>query len=346
MKAAVFKARGVPLAIEEVADPRPGPEELVLKVCACGICGTDLHWASMPSADETWRPLLPGSILGHEFAGEVVEVGRDLRGQWKEGERVCAQPFVSCGSCRECLSGRGYRCAKALTRASTALPGAYAAYTRVGAHETLRLPDSVDFSEGALVEPLAVGLAAVRRARLAQGDTVLIVGGGPVGLSVALFCRFFGARHVVVSDLVKQRAERAAEFGATAAIDARNEDVAARFRQLTGGGPSVVFDAVGVPGSLQIAVDYAENYSRLVVVGLCMAQDTFFPARAIKKELDISFAFVYSKADFEFVIEMLAKDRIDASGLISDRVGFAAFPAAFEALKRPTDQIKVMLTPD
>jgi len=345
MKAAVFKARGEPLAIEEVPDPKPGPAELVLKVCACGICGTDLHWADMPAADENWRPLLPGSVMGHEFAGEVVEVGRDLKGRWKAGDRVCAQPFVGCGTCPACLAGRAYRCPAALTRASQQLPGAYAEYTRIGTHETLRLPDSVGFGEGALVEPLAVGLAAVRRARLEQGDAVLIVGGGPVGLSVALFCKFFGARHVVVSDLVHARAERAAEFGATAAIDARNEDVAARFKQLTGGGPTVVFDAVGVPGSLQTVIDYAENYSRVVVVGLCMAQDQFFPARAIKKELDISFAFVYTKADFEFVIEMLGRERIDASGLITERVGFEAFPSAFEALKRPTDQIKVLLTP-
>jgi len=346
MKAAVFKQRGQPLVIEAVPDPAPLANELLLKVAACGICGTDLHWSEYEIPEGTWRTLAPGSVMGHEFAGEVVEVGRDLKGQWKVGDRVCAQPPLGCGRCPACLAGRSYRCQRVMTRASNKLTGAYAEFTRVGAAETLRLPESVDYDLGALVEPLAVGLAAVRRARLSQGDAVLIVGGGPVGLSVALWCRFFGARHVIVSDLVRARAERATEFGATAAIDATKEDVAARAKQIAGEAPSIVFDCVGVPGSMQLTIDYAPNYARIVVVGLCMAQDSFFPARAIMKELDLSFAFVYTKADFEFVIEMLGRERIDPAGLVTDHVGFDGFSAAFEALKRPSGQIKVLLRPD
>lgn len=346
MKAAVFKERGQPLVIKEVPDPMPLPNELLVKIAACGICGTDLHWSEYEIPDGSWRKLAPGAVMGHEFTGEIVEVGRELTGGWKVGERVCAQPSLGCGKCPACLAGRSYRCPDVITRASSKLTGAYAEFTRVGESETLRLPDSVDDSLGALVEPLAVGLAAVRRAHLSQGDTVLIVGGGPIGLSVALWCRFFGARHVIVSDLVRARAERAAEFGATAAIDAATEDVAARAEQLAGGSPSVLFDCVGVPGSMQLSIDYASNDARVVVVGLCMVQDSFFPARAIMKELDVSFAFVYTKADFEFTIEMLGRQRIDAAGLVTDHVGFDAFPAAFEALKRPSDQIKVLLRPD
>ena len=230
-------------------------------------------------------------------------------------------------------------------RASAALPGAYAEYTRVGAATTLRLPPSVSFADGALVEPLAVGLNAVRKARLEAGDTVLIVGAGPVGISVALWCRFFGARHILVSDLIGARAERAVDFGATGAIDASREDVAARVRQLSGGPPQVVFDCVGVPGSFQLAIDYAPHDARVVIVGLCMAADTFFPAKALTKELDLSFAFIYRKRDFEIVIDLLGRERIDPRGMVTSHVGFADFCAAFEALKRPSDQIKVMLEP-
>jgi len=345
MKAAVFKAPGAPLAIEDVADPEPGPSDLILKVRACGICGTDIHWSENRDHDVGWRVLEPGAVMGHEFAGEVVAVGREARAAWRVGDRVCAQPFIGCGTCAACRAGRGYRCAQVANRASLALPGAYAEYTRAGAAFSLRLPESVSFEQGALVEPLAVGLNAVNKARLEAGDTALIVGAGPVGLSVALWCRFFGARHVVVSDLVARRAEAAHAFGASAAIDASREDVPSRFEALTGGLPQVVFDCVGVPGSLQLAIDYAPVDARVVVVGLCMAEDRIFPAKAITKELDLAFAFVYRRRDFDIVLDLLGRGRIDASALVTDHVGIDAFPAAFEALKTPSDQIKVMLAP-
>jgi (R,R)-butanediol dehydrogenase/meso-butanediol dehydrogenase/diacetyl reductase len=203
----------------------------------------------------------------------------------------------------------------------------------------------VSFHEGALVEPLAVGHNAVAKARLEAGDCVLIIGAGPVGIAVALWCRFFGARHIVVSDLVGRRAERAIDFGATAAIDASCEDVQSRVAQLVGGPPRVVFDCVGVPGSLQLAIDYAPFDAHVVVVGLCMAADRFFPAKAITKELDLTFVFVYRRRDFEIVVDLLGRGRIEARGLVTDRVGFDRFCAAFEALKQPSDQIKVMLEP-
>ena len=346
MKAAVFKAAGQPLVIEDVADPEPGPSDLILKVRACGICGTDLHWSEGPDPTAGWRALAPNSVMGHEFAGEIVEVGRELGGRWRLGERVCAQPFIGCGRCPACLAGRSYRCPSVATRASAAITGAYAEYTRIGASETVALPESVSFREGALVEPLAVGLNAVNKARLAAGDTVLVIGAGPVGISVALWCRFFGAHHIVVSDLVAARAERAVDFGATAAIDASREDTKSRVEQIAGGPPEVVFDCVGVPGSLQLAIDYAPPDARIVVVGLCMAVDTIFPSRAITKELDLSFAFVYRKRDFEIVVDLLGRERIDVSGLVTDCIGFDTFSETFERMKTPSEQIKVMLEPD
>ena len=345
MKAAVFRRSGLPLAIEDIPDPEPAPREMVLKVCACGICGTDLHWSDVNNEESGWRDIHPGAVMGHEFAGEIVEIGRDVPEHWKVGDRVCAMPQLGCGRCAACLAGRPHRCPDGKIRASTDVTGAYAEYTRIGVPETLRLPDNVSFGEGALVEPLAVGLHAVKRARLQPGDTVLIVGGGPVGLSIALWCRFFGARSVAVSDLIETRARGALRFGATDAIAASSEDVAARFADIAGNRPAVVFDAVGVPGSMQTAIGLAPVGSRVVVVGLCMVSDRFAPAEAIIKEIDIVFCFVYERADFEMVLDMMAQGRIDAAGLVTHSVGLDGFPEAFEALKTPSDQIKVMLEP-
>ena len=247
--------------------------------------------------------------------------------------------------CAACLAGRAYLCTRVTMRGTPGFTGAYAEYTRVGAAETLRLPAAVTFHHGALVEPLAVGLNAVGKARLEAGDTVLIIGAGPVGLSVALWCRFFGAHHIIVSDLVKGRAERALALGATAAVDASREDVGSRVQEIGGGPARIVFDCVGVPGSLQLAIDHAPEDGRVVVVGLCMAADTIFPAKAITKELELGFVFVYTKHHFEIVVDMLGRERIDPLAMVTGCVGLEALPETFEALKTPTDQVKVMVEP-
>ena len=138
---------------------------------------------------------------------------------------------------------------------------------------------------------------------------------------------------------------RATEFGATAAIDASKEDVKAAAQRIAGNSLKVIFDCVGVPGSLQVAMEYADIDARVVVVGLCMAPDTFLPARAIVKELDLIFAFVYRRQDFELALNALRHERIKVDGMVTRSVGFDAFPTTFEALKKPGRDIKVMLEP-
>jgi (R,R)-butanediol dehydrogenase/meso-butanediol dehydrogenase/diacetyl reductase len=346
MKAAVFSEPGVPLTIETVPDPEPGPGDLILKVHACGICGTDLHWSDNADPTVGWRHLERGAVMGHEFSGEVVAVDKDSCGTWKVGDRVTAQPFSGCGHCPTCLAGRAYRCQSVTNRASLAQPGAYAEYTRVGANASFRLPEAASFDDGALVEPLAVGLNAVERARLQAGDTVLIVGAGPVGLAVSIWCRFFGARHIIISDLVAARAEQATRFGATAAINASREDVRSTVEAISGTQPRVIFDCVGVPGSLQTVIDQAPFDAHIVVVGLCMASDTFFPTKALTKELSLDFAFVYRYEHFAMVLDMIGAGRIDTTSLVTSHTNLAHFPEAFQALKTPSQDIKVMLSPD
>ncbi|MBT6278204.1 MAG: alcohol dehydrogenase catalytic domain-containing protein [Chromatiales bacterium] len=345
MKAAVFQEPGTPLLIENVPDPQPGPGEMVIAVGACGICGTDLHWTENRDTQGGWRELKRGCVLGHEFAGEVVEVGHDAKGDFNVGDSVCALPFIGCGQCPACLSGRIYRCANAHTRASETLTGAYAEFTRIGRAEAIRLPPGTSHGIGALVEPLAVGLAATERARFAPGDSVLIMGAGPVGLSVAMWCRFLGARHVVVSDVVRTRAERATDFGATDCIDASSESVVDRMRNISGGPPSVVIECVGVPGTLQKALEYVAPDGVVVVAGLCMGVDTFSPAIAVVKAVDLRFTMCYEKRHFETIVDHLESGRIEPSKLITGTVGFAAFSQRFEALKSAGSDLKVMLNP-
>lgn len=212
MKAAVFKEVGKPLQVESVADPVPEDSGLVLKVGYCGVCGTDLH-----ATREGLTTACCGQILGHEYVGEVVEVGKHADGNWQVGDRVCSMPFIACGHCLPCAAGHFFECQDKRV-AGVDAPGGFAEYVNAGARETLLLPDGLALEQAALIEPLAVGIHAVRVADVKAGSRVLVMGAGPIGLTVALWARFFGAREVVVSELASARAGLARQMGATAVI--------------------------------------------------------------------------------------------------------------------------------
>jgi (R,R)-butanediol dehydrogenase/meso-butanediol dehydrogenase/diacetyl reductase len=339
MKAAVLLEARKPLQIQEVPDPTPGPAELVLKVEGCGICGSDLHVSDLPGA------LPAGTVMGHEFSGVVVEVGKEAAARFRVGERVCALPFIGCGRCAACLSGDASQCPTLLTTGLGQVPGAYAEYVRVGQHEALRLPEGVGHRQGAMVEPLAVGLHAVERAQLAPGARVLVIGGGPIGLTVSLWSRHFGARAVVMSEKAAGRRELAGRFGATDALDPTQGELGAAFAKSAGGPPDVIFECVGVPGLLQQCVNLAPNRGRIVIVGVCVVPDTILPAIGIMKELDLRFALAYHKRDFELTLALLEQRRISSDAMISGVVDLDGLPAAFEGLKHPTTQCKVILEP-
>lgn len=345
MRAAVFEAPGRPLTLSELPDPVPEPSELVIAVKCCGICGSDLHMSDVHAPAGGMAPLPAGTVMGHEFCGEVVEVGAAVKSQWQAGDRVTALPYMGCGACRECLTGMGHRCAAARYTGLGDLPGAYAEYLRVGGAEALRLPDGVDWRLGALVEPLAVGLHGVHAARLAPGDAVLVMGAGPIGQAAALWSRHLGAREVVVSDLVDERLAIASAVGATATINASREDVTGAFKRVAGRRPDVILECIGVPGSQQLAMDYAPAGGRIVVVGVCMAPDTIQPVKALTKELQVNYVFMYRRQDFEMAIGMMDRARIDPTPMLTRSVGFGDFAAAFEDLKTDKTACKVLLEP-
>jgi (R,R)-butanediol dehydrogenase/meso-butanediol dehydrogenase/diacetyl reductase len=292
------------------------------------------------------KPLPKGAVMGHEFAGEIVALGKQAAGRFRLGERVAVLPYIGCGACQACLAGRGHRCAGAQWAGLGSLPGAYAEYARIGAAEAVRLPDSVDDDQGALVEPLAVGLHAVRAGHLRPGDSALVIGAGPVGLAVALWLKEFGARHVIVSDLSPDRRALAERIGTTAVIDPRAEPVPEAAKRLAGGRPALVFDCVGVPGSQQLAMDYAPTDGRVVVVGVCMQPDRVLPTKAVTKELTVAYVFMYERRDFELAVDLMARRRMNPLPMLTGHVGFGTFSTAFEALKRDKTHGKVMLKPD
>jgi (R,R)-butanediol dehydrogenase/meso-butanediol dehydrogenase/diacetyl reductase len=333
VKAVVVTAPGK-LAAETLPDPTPAPGELVLRVRACGICGTDLHLLG--------HGLLPaGSVMGHEFCGEVME----SRGSWRAGDRVCALPVLSCGACARCRSGLGAYCAAGRALGFGAVPGAFAEYVAVSAQETVRLPPGVDDTLGALVEPLAVGLHAVNGGRLRQGESCVVVGAGPIGLAIALWARHFGASEVVVSETDAGRRVLAERVGATAVIDPGREPLAQRVAALLPDGPEVVFEAAGAPGLVQQALDLARFRGRVVVAGVGFAPEPIRPLDAMQKEASLHFVLAYEKDDFQYTVDLLEQGRIAPGAMVTDRIGLGAAPEAFEALRRPEGRGKVLVMP-
>jgi len=341
MKAAVFKEVGQPLAVETVDDPAPEPAELVLKVAYCGICGTDLH-----ATREGLTTACCGRILGHEYVGEIAEVGPRATGDWRVGDRICALPFIACGQCLPCAAGRFFECDRKKV-SGVDDQGGFAEYVTTGCRESVRLPDSLDLRTAALVEPLAVGIHAVRIADVRAGSRVLVIGAGPIGLTVAQWCRFFGAREVVVSELAPTRAELARAMGATRVLhpepERGAEGLLAQYLDVAGGPPDVIFECVGAPGLLQQCIEMAPYGGKIIPVGVCEQPDAIMPFFGLVKELNIRFAMAYTLDDFETCVAMLAEKRIDVAPMITDIVTLAELPAAFEALKTPTSQCKVLL---
>ncbi|HAT17169.1 MAG TPA: alcohol dehydrogenase [Gemmatimonadetes bacterium] len=343
MRAAIFDSPGEPLCIAEVPAPEPGPGEAVLRVRACGICGSDLH------ATAEGGIARPGGVLGHEVAGEIEALGTDPIGDWSIGDRVFVVSQFSCGTCGWCLIDQSHNCEQ--LRFFGALgpdepDGAYAELLRVRTNDLIAIPEGISTDVAALVEPLATGLMLIREAELSIGDRVLVIGGGPIGLAAVLWARFFGARRIVLSEMVPARLDLGMTMGATDTVDASmSNDVKADVEVLLGTAPDTVIECVGRPGVLSQAIGIVRHGGTVIAGGVCMQPDNISHVDAYFKEPTLRFPATYTKAENEFVMEMMAAGRIDPSPMLSHRVSLDELPAAFEALRSPSDQCKVIVTP-
>jgi (R,R)-butanediol dehydrogenase/meso-butanediol dehydrogenase/diacetyl reductase len=335
MKAVLFRGCDQ-LEVGDVPKPGAAAGEVVVKVHDCGICGSDLH------AVQFGLGLKPGCILGHEFSGEITEIGRDVRG-FETGERVAVLPFASCGVCDFCRRGQGYHCEKMKSVGLGPLPGAYAEYVACAQASLLKLPDQINSRQGALVEPLSVGLHGVNRSRLKPGTPCVIMGGGPVGLATLLWSKAKGADPVVMSEIAPGRRELAEKLGASAVVNPREYNPAAKVKDLCGKLPEVVFECIGVKSTLNEAINLVGKCGQVVVIGVCMEPDQIMPLHCIFKEVGIEFALAYTRSDFEETIAALSGSRIKADPMVTDIIALDQVPAMFESLRKPTTQAKVLI---
>jgi (R,R)-butanediol dehydrogenase / meso-butanediol dehydrogenase / diacetyl reductase len=342
VKAAVIAARGE-LEVRDVPEPAAGAGEVVLRVGLCGICGSDLHEYASEFAT-------PGRVMGHEYGGTIIEVGAGVTG-WAIGDRVVAGWPPPCGRCYWCRHGQQELCdrtTRVVRPDTTPTPeffGAYAPLVRVRANRLFRVPDVLDDVQAASVEPLAVGVHAVRASAVRLGAKVLVIGAGPIGLYTLQAARAAGAATVVVSEMTEARSAAAQQLGADAVLDPRGDAFTARLKDHFPEGPDVVFDCAGIGGSVQQAVDLVKRRGNVVLVGVPFQAVTVRPAQWVIKEVRFKACFAYRHDEFPLAIELLARGDVDVAPLITHTAPLSEIARCFHELEQPNQQIKIMIDP-
>ncbi|GAA1324468.1 zinc-dependent alcohol dehydrogenase [Pseudonocardia xinjiangensis] len=314
----------------------PGPGQVEIAPAYTGICGTDLHIAA---GDMDARVSLP-AVIGHETAGRVTAVGEGVSG-WSPGDPVTVVPLRPDGTCPACRAGNGHVC-EHMDFLGIDSPGALAEHWVVPEHTLLRLPEDLSLRTAALLEPTAVAVHDVRRARLGAGESALVVGGGPVGLLIALVARAGGA-DVVVAEPDATRRGTAADLGLDI-VDPREQDVSAVVRERTeGAGARVAFEVSGTQSGLDTAVAALAVRGRLCQVGIHAAPRTVDLHRFFWRELELLGARLYTRADWEEAVRLVASGELPVDRLVSRIVPLEEVGEAFTALATGGGVVKVLV---
>jgi len=331
---------------EDVPDPVPALGQVLVDVRACGICGSDLHFVrygrTMLELAQKLRglpdlgapPLDIGRdvFMGHEFSGEVLEVGPDTIGP-APGTLVTAMPVMV-----------GLDGPRSMAY-SNDLPAGYGERMLLSAPLVLEVPNGLDARRAALTEPMAVGVHAVNRARLTGNEGAVVIGSGPVGLAVIAALRLREVEPIVAADFSPARRALASTMGAHRVVDPGAEDVFDAWAAEAPGRAAVVFEAVGVGGMIDEIFRSAPLGAQVVVVGVCMGSDAVTPFYGISKELDVHFAFGYTPEEFASTLRDIAEGRMDVAPMISGEVGLDGVPEAFETLAHPDQHCKILVVP-
>lgn len=347
MRAAVMKNWS--LRVDDIPVPTPGSGQVLAKVLACGICGSDLHLLvhgeesrrlgeelAADAPPDAMRPVMfqpdHDMVMGHEYCCEVVDVGPNVN-NLKIGDTIVSFPITFDESG---VHGVGF---------SNKYPGGYSEMLVANEMMAIKVPNGLSHELAALTEPLAVGVHAVAKSRIAPGDAALIVGLGPVGLACIAELKMRGIGPIIGADFSPKRRALAELLGADVVVDPREKPAIAAWREVDGSKPLVIFEAVGVPGMIEQTMRMAPKDARVLVVGACMQQDSFHPMLGIQKELSIQFALGYTPLEFDSALRAIADGKVDLAPLITGRVAIDGVPQAFTDLGDPETHAKILVTP-
>ncbi|MFN3325649.1 MAG: zinc-binding dehydrogenase [Bryobacteraceae bacterium] len=314
----------------------PGAGQVQIQVSHCGICGTDLH---IFHGNMDHRVTFP-QVIGHEMSGVIRAVGEGVA-EWAAGDRVTVRPLDPCGVCPACRAGHSHICQK-LKFIGIDAPGAMQGIWTVPAHTLHRLPENLSLEHGALIEPLAVACHDVRLGEVKPGEFAVVLGGGPIGVLVALVAKHQGAR-VVVSEVNPFRLRLAAELGLEA-VNPTETDLIALVEQETGGaGADVVFEVSGSVAGAEVMTKLARVRGRLVVVAIFAKPPQVDLFRFFWRELRMTGARVYEPEDFDQAIEIAACGALPIARLITDVVPLDGLERAFHQMESGGQVMKILV---
>jgi threonine dehydrogenase-like Zn-dependent dehydrogenase len=333
MRAVVTVPGGTELA--ELPEPHAAADQVVVKVEACGICGSDVHSVEHGLAQ-------PGRVMGHEFSGTVVAIGEDVRG-WQLDQAVAVNPLGSCGVCYDCLHDLPFRCARHPNLGLTA-PGAYAEYTAVRAAQVVALPPDVDPEIGSHAEPLAVALRAVDLGQVVPGDSALVFGVGTIGLNVIAGLRLAGAGTIVAVGRSPGRRAAAAAVGADVVLDSRETDLVTWVAD-TGTRFASAYECSGSTQGYEDSLAALAPGGTLVEVALASEPVSLDLRRLLGGGIRLVGSCAFGPLQYQRAVGHLVSGQVDATQLVSERVALDELPETLLRLQHPGDLVRVLVQP-
>jgi L-iditol 2-dehydrogenase len=324
--------------------PEVGPEEVLLKVAACGICGSDVH--GMDGSSGRRKPPI---IMGHEAAGVIERLGRDVTG-WAIGDRVTFDSIISCGKCWFCRQGLSNLCdlrrVPGVSCDEFSCQGAFAEFVAVPQRILCPVPEGVSMHHAAMVEPVAIAMHAVSRAKIRLGDTAVVVGAGIIGLLLVQTLRAAGCGRIIAVDLDQKRLDLAGQLGADLALKSDASDVHAETMRLTRGrGADVTFEVVGIGPTVQLAADCLRKGGQLVLVGILAATVELPVQSIVTRELSLIGSYC-SSGEYPACLDLMMRGAIDVAPLLSAVAPLSEGPQWFQRLHSGKEPImKVILEP-
>jgi len=330
--------------IDEFEIPDCKDDEVLIRIRAIGVCGSDAHYFLDGRIGDQIVP--EKFIIGHEASGEIVATGKHVKSV-KEGDRVVVEPGISCGKCEFCITGRPNLCPYVKFLGTPPVYGAFRQYIVMPEKNVIKLPDSLSFAEGTLAEPLAIALYGVRLANFLAGDSIAILGAGPIGLSVLFCCRTGGARQIFVTEIIEQRAEMAKKLGADEIYLANRQDIVKAINEKTNNrGVDIAFECAGEQQTIKQMIDIAAIGGKAVIFGIPAEDEVCFdPHLSRRKQLPI-FAVRRSAFTTEAALALMCKSHIKFSSIITHKFPLDKIQNALEIVSTRSDGvIKAIIEP-
>lgn len=337
---AVFVEDAYNVIVKEVELPELGVNDVLIKVKVAGICGSDLH---------TFKGLhpfrKPPVIIGHEVSGEVIKVGEFVK-NFQQGDRVTVEPQIGCGKCDYCLTGKVNYCEQRGAPGIRNWYGAMAEYFAAPEHTVFKIPEGLDYEQGALVEPFAVGVHAVRKADIQIGDKVAILGAGPIGLLAMAAAKAAGATTLLVTDVMDYALESAKEMGATHTLNIlNNHEWMHEATTLIEGEFDKVLIAAGVPGIIDQSLTLLRKGGRIVTIAMFHGDQTFNIHNLQNQEKEIVGCMTYTREDTITAIKLLAAGAVNTDVIITHRLPYEQASEGFRLVDKKEDSsLKILIT--